>query len=297
MRRAVDRGHDLLGEEEPQDDLVLGAPALLGIFFAVAVICAVCFGFGYSSGHGAQTAARTAETPAAAARADAADGASKPLSTLPPGSEIKPLPPLQEPQAEQAEAKPVPGVGASTSAGDRTDQAWPPDSQEGAAEAAAARKGKPSAEGADPAPSQPVRRAGTAPLAPAGGTSVAGGSFAGGSFAGGSATDTVTASPALRRATPAATPAIPTTADANAGEQAAAAPSLNLMVQIAAVSHAADAQTLAAALRHDGFAAIVRSTTGDPLFHVQVGPFATLQAAKAMRTRLADTGYNAFIKP
>ena len=24
MRRAVDRGHDLLGEEEPQDDLVLG---------------------------------------------------------------------------------------------------------------------------------------------------------------------------------------------------------------------------------------------------------------------------------
>ena len=171
MRRAVDRGHDLLGEEEPQDDLVLGAPALLGIFFAVAVICAVCFGFGYSSGHGAQTAARTAETPAAAARADAADGASKPLSTLPPGSEIKPLPPLQEPQAGQAEAKPVPGVGASTSAGDSTDQAWPPDSQEGAAEAAAARKGKPSPEGADPAPSQPVRRAGTVALAPAGGTS------------------------------------------------------------------------------------------------------------------------------
>ena len=291
MRRAVDRGHDLLGEEDPQDDLVLGAPALLGIFFAVAVICAVCFGFGYSSGHGSHGAAGVASTPAASARADAPESASKPLSTLPPGSEIKPLPPLQEPQAGQAEAKPVPGVGASTSAGDSTDQAWPPDSQEGAAEPAAARKGKPSAEGADPALSQPGRHASTASLPPAGGTSVTGGSVAGGS-----ATDTVTVEPALRGA-PAPAPALPTPADANAGEQAAAAPSLNLMVQIAAVSHAADAQTLAAALRHDGFAAIVRSTTGDPLFHVQVGPFATLQAAKAMRTRLADTGYNAFIKP
>lgn len=69
------------------------------------------------------------------------------------------------------------------------------------------------------------------------------------------------------------------------------------MVQIAAVSRAADAQTLANALRHDGFAAMVRTSTTDSYFHIQVGPFATLEAAKAMRTRLADTGYNAFIKP
>ncbi|RRA47472.1 SPOR domain-containing protein [Acidipila sp. EB88] len=74
-------------------------------------------------------------------------------------------------------------------------------------------------------------------------------------------------------------------------------PVVNLMVQIAAVSHAADAQTLSSALRHDGFAAMVRTATGDPFFHVQVGPFHSVSEAKAMRARLADSGYNAFIKP
>ena len=69
------------------------------------------------------------------------------------------------------------------------------------------------------------------------------------------------------------------------------------MVQIAAVSRAADAQTLASALRHDGFMAVVRTATSDSLFHVQLGPFASFAAAKAMRARLADNGYNAFIKP
>ncbi len=69
------------------------------------------------------------------------------------------------------------------------------------------------------------------------------------------------------------------------------------MVQIAAVTHAADAETLAEALRHDGFSAIVRTSTTDTFFHVQIGPFPSLEAAKAMRTRLADSGYNAFIKP
>ena len=69
------------------------------------------------------------------------------------------------------------------------------------------------------------------------------------------------------------------------------------MVQIAAVTHAADAQTLANALRHDGFDAIVRTSTDDRFFHVQIGPFPSLQAAKTMRGKLADNGYNAFIKP
>jgi DedD protein len=86
-------------------------------------------------------------------------------------------------------------------------------------------------------------------------------------------------------------------AEAAPGSASSDAPALNLMVQIAAVSHAADAETLASALRHDGFAAIVRTTTGDPYFHVQIGPFGNLQSAKAMRAKLASNGYNAFIKP
>ena len=72
---------------------------------------------------------------------------------------------------------------------------------------------------------------------------------------------------------------------------------LRLMVQIAAVSRAADAQTLASALQHDGFAATVRTSPADTLFHVQIGPFQSFTAAKAMRARLAGNGYNAFIKP
>ncbi len=74
-------------------------------------------------------------------------------------------------------------------------------------------------------------------------------------------------------------------------------PQLNLMVQIAAVSHAADANTLAGALRRSGFRAMVRTASTDPLFHVQVGPFASLDAARAMKTKLVDSGYNAFIRP
>ena len=35
---------------------------------------------------------------------------------------------------------------------------------------------------------------------------------------------------------------------------------------------------------------------GDPLFHVQVGPFTDKKDAEAMRTRLAGDGYNAIVK-
>ena len=71
----------------------------------------------------------------------------------------------------------------------------------------------------------------------------------------------------------------------------------NLMVQIAAVSRMEDAQTLADALKHDGFAAMVRTAPGDKLYHVQIGPFASWDAAKNMRAKLVGNGYNAFIRP
>ena len=241
MRRALEQDHDLLGEDAPPNDLVLGAPALLGIFFALALVCAVCFGFGYSSGHGLrlpgpQTAATTTAAPAAPAAASKHESAE---------SSAAPSTPPADPEALAAQ-KPAPGIGLSggqpssiaetpaplatrhSSAAD--EQAWPP--------------------GESPAP-------------------------------------TVRQAPAL--------PAL--NADAAPVTAGAAAAPVSLMVQIAAVSRAADAQTLATALRHDGFASVVRTTTGDPFFHVQVGPFNSLQAAKAMRTRLTDGGYNAFIKP
>jgi cell division septation protein DedD len=69
------------------------------------------------------------------------------------------------------------------------------------------------------------------------------------------------------------------------------------MVQIAAVSHQEDANTLANALRQHGYMVSVRNEPPDKLYHVQVGPFASRDAARAMRSRLLADGYNAILKP
>jgi DedD protein len=68
------------------------------------------------------------------------------------------------------------------------------------------------------------------------------------------------------------------------------------MVQIAAVSHQEDATILVSALRKRGYAVVVRNEPKDSLFHVQVGPFASRDEAKAMRARLLGDGYNAILK-
>ena len=259
MRRVLERDHDFLGEDAvPASDLVLGAPALLGIFFALAMICAVCFGFGYSSAHGMHLASHAAPAPAATPTAS-------PASVTSP-SDIENAGTAEDSAADDtqagssATAKPAPGVAADAS------QYWPSsDPQPGEHVPAEARPGSLAARSV-PAPAPALAEA-----------------------------------PSASATTPAAVSKVPAVAAPAAAEAAAAGndapPGTGLMVQIAAVTHAADANTLATALRHDGFAAIVRTTTGDPFFHVQVGPFPSLTAAKAMRARLADSGYNAFIKP
>jgi DedD protein len=69
------------------------------------------------------------------------------------------------------------------------------------------------------------------------------------------------------------------------------------MVQIAAVTRSEDANALASALRQRGYTVVVRSESQDQLLHVQVGPFATRDEAKIMRTKLLGDGYNAILKP
>jgi len=68
------------------------------------------------------------------------------------------------------------------------------------------------------------------------------------------------------------------------------------MVQIAAVSHAEDAEALIAALRKRGYTVVVRNEPQDKLSHVQIGPFATRADANAMRQKLLADGYNAILK-
>lgn len=69
-----------------------------------------------------------------------------------------------------------------------------------------------------------------------------------------------------------------------------------IMVQVAAVSHQEDADLLIGALRGRGYAVMARKGTGDPLIHVQVGPFSNKPAAEAMRQKLMGDGYNAMLK-
>ena len=69
------------------------------------------------------------------------------------------------------------------------------------------------------------------------------------------------------------------------------------MVQVAAVSRPEDAEALANALRKKQYPVLVMPGTGsDKLVHVQVGPFAKLEDAEAMKAKLAADGYNAIVK-
>jgi len=83
------------------------------------------------------------------------------------------------------------------------------------------------------------------------------------------------------------------TADAGASP----APPLNgYYVQVAAVSKQEDADALVDALKKKQYPAQATQTGSDKLFHVQVGPFAAIKDAEAMRTQLLSDGYNPILK-
>jgi DedD protein len=78
--------------------------------------------------------------------------------------------------------------------------------------------------------------------------------------------------------------------------QPATTQSQGWMVQIAAISHAEDAQVLVDALKKRGYEVTVRRDVGDNLIHVQTGPFSTRNDANAMRQKLLNDGYNAMVQ-
>ncbi len=67
------------------------------------------------------------------------------------------------------------------------------------------------------------------------------------------------------------------------------------LVQIAAVRFQDDAKLLSDTLQKQRYPVII-SQPGDKLFHVQVGPYADIKEAEAIRARLIGAGYNAFLK-
>ncbi|MGC2112633.1 MAG: SPOR domain-containing protein [Candidatus Korobacteraceae bacterium] len=71
-----------------------------------------------------------------------------------------------------------------------------------------------------------------------------------------------------------------------------------IVVQIAAVSREDDAVALAGALRKKNYNVFVvnNPVNNDKFYHVQVGPFATMAEAEAMKAKLVGEGYNPIIK-
>jgi DedD protein len=121
-------------------------------------------------------------------------------------------------------------------------------------------------------------------------------------------TDTTSASPAAAGQAPASTPGAATaspgtspatsaTQTANPPDPLAALPSSSYFVQVAAVSKQEDAEALVDALKKKTYPAFVATNTStDKLFRVQVGPFADIKDAEAMRGRLINDGYSPILK-
>jgi DedD protein len=219
--------HDL---HEPQRDreISLGAATILGIFFVLAIICAVFFGFGYSLGHRSVQPQPTSST-------------AEPATTL--SSNI---------------SKPSPSSAAITSSAPSRSISDASSSSETPNETTTTQQ-------------LPVPAASTHTVA---------------------LESTPTTSAPKPPATPALairpTPApIPTVAPATPG---------SALVQVAAVSHQEDADSLFSALKRRGYAVVIRHEPQDKLLHIQLGPYATKKDAEAMRQRLLSDGYNAIVK-
>lgn len=191
--RSYNSLHDSDEDQLPEREISLGTTTVLGIFFALALVCALFFGLGYSMGR--------RSTPAAPAVVAATDTPTATTNTTKPssGNPIATTPAAPEPQ-------PTPNTVTVP-----TTNTPPP-----------------------PAPTEK----------------------------------------------PAATSAVPTI----------------YIVQIAAVSHREDAETLIANLKLRGYDVAIREESQDKLLHVQIGPFTTRKDADAMRQHLLADGYNAIVK-
>jgi DedD protein len=96
------------------------------------------------------------------------------------------------------------------------------------------------------------------------------------------------------------TPQATTAPEAPKADPGPAAPSVasgSYYVQVAAVSHQEDADSLVQALKQKQYPAFASNgNPADKFYHVQVGPYADIKEADAMRARLVSDGYNPIVK-
>ncbi len=69
-----------------------------------------------------------------------------------------------------------------------------------------------------------------------------------------------------------------------------------IMLQVAAVQRESDALALAQALQQKKFHAVVMNPGADKFYHVQVGPYSSVQAANAARHDLEAKGFKSIVK-
>jgi DedD protein len=104
-------------------------------------------------------------------------------------------------------------------------------------------------------------------------------------------------SPAAAGQAPASSSGSSPSQTVNPPDPMAPLPTVGYFVQVAAVSKQDDAQALVEALKKKQYPAFVASNSAiDKLFRVQVGPFAEIKDAEAMRSRLINDGYNPILK-
>ena len=226
MRGVFDDREFEQAEAQSETELTLGSATLLLIAFGLALLCGLCFGFGYAAGHrGAQPSVASLPSPDVSAVLDPGKGPPKP----------------------SADAQPAPAV-TSTDA--------EPDDQ-------------PSSSSSVSAPAQQNQESSL------------------------SATESSQVKPALTAAITNLSTGMPA-----ASAVARALPSAgSIMVQIAAVSQAEDAEVLMSALRKHGYAVGARREPLDGLIHVRIGPFKSNDEAEKSRQKLLSDGYNAIVQP
>ena len=256
QRRTARDGAAEYDEQASDREFTLSTGTVLGMFFALALICAVFFGFGYTMGRkSGQATTDTANTSAASADSAAEVATAKPSPGAPAIQTIPGY--MSQGQAEaahQGAATQAYKPAASANLGTPTTVIVPTQVATGPK---TVRPAAIAADGETPAPTTV-----TTPATP----------------------------PAARRAeVKAVAAALPPPAAIAVGTPTS-------YVQIAAVSHQEDADVLLSALKRRGYTVFARPGETDKLIHVQVGPFATKKDADAMKQRLMGDGYNAIVK-
>lgn len=239
-------------------DITIGPGKLLGLFFMLVAICGVFFAIGYSLGKtSAREQAMNDKSPLSASLGAPSVGD----SSAPKPSAAVPTKNQPDPAASQDQGakqkEPDLTFFNSVKRSDRGKQDVPE-----TATAAPPRQALPKAE------EQPMLKAAASSQTTAG-------------------APTTDANVPLK-----------TTAKADTKAVVAATAGGAFVVQIAAVTREEDAAALAGALRKKNYSVFVVNNPAvhDKFYHVQVGPFTTMQDAEAVKVKLTGEGYNPIVK-